>query len=63
MFIGLSLDLTMNKLRFIYISCSSPVPASAVPDIYMFADDTKVFRTVKTNDDQCILQHGPQNGC
>ena len=22
----------------------------------MFADDTKVFRTIKTNDDQCILQ-------
>ena len=25
-------------------------------DIYMFADDPKVFRTIKTNDDQCILQ-------
>ena len=24
--------------------------------IYMFADDTKLFRTIKTNDDQCILQ-------
>ena len=22
----------------------------------MFADDTKLFRTIKTNDDQCILQ-------
>ena len=25
--------------------------------IYMFAGDNKVFRTIKTNDDQCILQH------
>ena len=24
--------------------------------LYMFADDTKLFRTIKTNDDQCILQ-------
>ena len=22
----------------------------------MFADDTKLFRTIKTNDDQCIFQ-------
>ena len=26
--------------------------------IYMFADDTKLFRTIITNDDQCILQQG-----
>ena len=24
--------------------------------LYMFADDTNVFRTIQTNDDQCIIQ-------
>ena len=38
---------------FIYIN---ELPNEIKSDIYMFADDTKVFRTIKTNDDQCILQ-------
>ena len=40
-------------LFVIYIN---DLPNEIKSDIYMFADDTKVFRTIKTNDDQCILQ-------
>ena len=32
------------------------LPNEIKSDIYMFADDTTVFRTIKTNDDQCILK-------
>ncbi len=35
-------------LFFIYIN---DLPNEIKSDIYMFADDTKVFRTIKTNDD------------
>ena len=38
-------------LFVIYIN---DLPNEIKSDIYMFADDTKVFRTIKTNDDQCI---------
>ena len=40
-------------LFVIYIN---DLPNEIKSDIYMFADDTKVFRTIKTNDDQYILQ-------
>ena len=40
-------------LFVIYIN---DLPNEIKSDIYMFADDTKLFRTIKTNDDQCILQ-------
>ena len=40
-------------LFVIYIN---DLPNEIKSDIYMFSDDTKVFRTIKTNDDQCILQ-------
>ena len=41
-------------LFVIYIN---DLPNEIKSDIYMFADVTKVFRTIKTNDDQCILQN------
>ena len=40
-------------LFVIYIN---DLPNKITSDIYLFADYTKVFRTNKTNDDQCILQ-------
>ena len=40
-------------LFVIYIN---DLPNKIKSDIYMFADDTKVFRTIKTNNDQCIIQ-------
>ena len=40
-------------LFVIYIN---DLPNKIKSDIYMFADDTKVFRTIETNDDQSILQ-------
>ena len=40
-------------LFVIYIN---DLPNEIKSDIYMFADDTNVFRTIKTNDYQCILQ-------
>ena len=40
-------------LFVIYIN---DLPNKIKSDTYMFADDTKVFRTIKTNADKCILQ-------
>ena len=40
----------------IFVIYINYLPNEIKSDIYMFADDTKVFRTIKTNDDQCILQ-------
>ena len=40
-------------LFVIYIN---DLPNKIKSDICMFADDTKVFRTIKINDDQCIFR-------
>ena len=51
---GIPQGSVMGPILFvIYIN---GLPNEIKSDIYMFADDTKVFRTIKTNDDQCVLQ-------
>ena len=40
----------------LFVMYINDLPNEIQSDIYMFADDTNVFRTIKTNDDQCILQ-------
>ena len=50
---GIPQGSVMGIILFvIYIN---DLPNEIKSDICMFADDTKVFRTIKTNDDQCIL--------
>ena len=51
---GIQQGSVLGPILFvIYIN---DLPNEIKYDIYMFADDTNVFRTIKTNDDQCILQ-------
>ena len=58
-----NINLTRGQMPFLTcvarVTCLvyiNDLPNEIKSDIYMFADDTKLFRTIKTNDDQCILQ-------